>query len=508
MTEQTKDQAIRKARAFYTHLERLVKRYQPEVFGPFAASLLYRVLRDQKQWAFYPPHMVVNSIEANCAYFRGHRDQEMTLNRFNEILNHYKDNYDPYLKHVLREPGNVDLFSLAMSREQFDLQRTPSPNDFARTLQLYEVNNPLPQASCTFRDRNGISFHDWIYMCLAIYSHVSNRSSPLIHPDDYIKSSVASIPREAVPLFLKKASARPKQIGAYFRKLRETYPPHLHIFIRSAFFQTPLVVFDNGTYLVVHPYLIFHYAGEGLYIACSSLDRDTFGREFGRSFQQYTGRLLADFFPPGSIHTESELQEMSRGRTCDFLVDHPDCVLLLECKATRYSSELLTENALSKDNSTGKVADAFGQIVHTAARLRRGVFARRVPRGDKPIVGAVVTYGELYFANSSYYFDTFVSERMEVKLLQDWPSPLAHPPQIVSIGSLESMLVMARETGQSPLDIIGAKLALPFAQTGDWPQYIASYAREVTNWSIPTLDSTANAFLEEIGPERPPPAAL
>ena len=87
---ETEVQATVRAIAFYDRLEDLVRRYQPEVFAPHAAELLHRILPDRNSWSHYPPHMVVNSIEANCAYFRKHRREPITDTRLNEILNHYR----------------------------------------------------------------------------------------------------------------------------------------------------------------------------------------------------------------------------------------------------------------------------------------------------------------------------------------------------------------------------------------------------------------------------------
>lgn len=498
MTEESKETAIRRARAFYQELERLLKRFAPSNFGPFIASTLHQVLKDQNQWAIYPPHMLVNAIEANCAYFRGHRDLQMTHGRLHQILNHYKDYYDPYIKHVLRELRNIDLFALAMSREQFDLQRTPNLNDFARTLLLYEISNPVPNSSSLFQDHTGVSVNDWIYMCLAIQSHVLNRSNPLIHPDNYINSPIPSVPRNSVPPFLKQASTKPKEIGDYFRGQRDKYPPHLHIFIKSAFFSTPLIEYEDGQYLVVHPYLIFYYADQGIYDTCSSLNQDVFAHEFGDSFEKYAGCLLAEFFPKDRIFPESMIQAKSEGRVCDYLVDADDCIILIECKATRYSSDLLTENAVLNDNSTGKIADAYEQIIDTAKRVRKGDFKGQLADNSRPIIAFVTMYGELYFANSLSYFGRFISMRLDKDLLNTWPSPLMHPPQILKIDTLERFLIIMRERKVSPCEMIDEKKQLPYSQAGDWPSYLGSISEGITDWSIGLLEDTAQTFFRDV----------
>jgi hypothetical protein len=335
MAETSKQDSARQAERFFEDLERLVRRYAPQTFGVAFSSLLHSVMRDPNQWAYYPPHMLVNAIEANCAYFRGHRNNEVTQDRINEILNHYKAYYDPYLRHVLEDRKSLDLLFLAMSRQQFDLQRVPTLSGFSRTLLLYVLNNPLPRSSALFESQTGFTFHDWVYMCFAVHTYMMTHSdAPLVHPDNFLSSTISSIPRTAVKPFLQRASLSPIAFGQEYRELRQRFPSYLHIFLKSVFFEHPLIAYDDGTCLVVHPYLILHHADEGLYRNCLSIASETFYGEFGQSFEKYVGSVLADFFPPETVFLESRIQSVSAGRSCDFLVDHPACLLLIECKAT------------------------------------------------------------------------------------------------------------------------------------------------------------------------------
>ena len=495
MVETTKQASVQQAEQFFEELERLVRRYAPQTFGVTISSLLHRVMRDANQWTYYPPHMLVNAVEANCAYFRGHRDNPVTPDRINEILNHYKAYYDPYLRHVLENRKSLDLLFLAMSRQQFDLQRSPTLSDFARALLLYVTNNPLPRSSVLFENHTGFTFHEWVYMCFAVHAYVmTHPDSPLISPDNFLSSTITSIPMAAVKPFFQRASLSPKAFGQEYRSLRQDYEPYLHTFLKSVFLKHPLIAYDDDNYLVVHPYLILHHADEGLYQNCLSIASKTFYGEFSRSFEKYVGSILADFFPQPSIFPESRIQSLSPGRSCDFLVNHPDCVLLVECKAIRFSSDLFTENAVRQDNSTGKVAKAFGQIYETAKRIANGELGNQLGYEGKPLVGIVVTYGELYFVNSPFYFETFISKRMDDALLEDWPGELAYSPQVMKIDSLENFLVVTRETGHSPLDLIQTKLSLPYEQTGDWPQYMKANLDKAKDRGIPILQAATDKF--------------
>jgi hypothetical protein len=163
-------------------------------------------------------------------------------------------------------------------------------------------------------------------------------------------------------------------------------------------------------------------------------------------------------------------------------------------KATRFSHDLLTENAVLQDNSTGKVAEAFEQIYETARRIVKGDLDTLLADKAKPLIGVVVTHGELHGVNSPFYFEAFTSKRLEKGISQDWPGCLTHTPQIMKIDTLENFLVVMRETGLSPLELIKTKLSQPYERTGDWPQYMQVYSSKVRDRGIPVLRSAADEF--------------
>ena len=310
-----------RAERFYSELARLLNRYNPRDYGPAVAKMVFDFLDKPAEWRYYPPHHLVHSIEVNCAYHKSYRNQQVTLQRINQIMNHYHRYYDPYLQYVLEELRDIELLALAMGRQQFSFQTQPRINELARSLILFVADTPLPVTSERFVKQYGFTMNDWIYLNLAVQTKTVVQKAPLTSASDYLESEVDSIPQDAVRPFLEMSSLTPSQVGERYHSIREKFPSYLHIFIPSIFLEYPIIAYDNGDYLVVHPGLLSGHAINGLYRACEELDSGTFHSEFADSFERYVGRLLKDLTSVNRVWTESEIQSVSPGRTCDYIVD-------------------------------------------------------------------------------------------------------------------------------------------------------------------------------------------
>ena len=307
-----------------------------------------------------------------------------------------------------------------------------------------------------------------------------------------------SLPKNSVVPFLELSSFSPSEIGNRYRSTREKYPPYLHIFLPSGLLDNPIIAYNDGNYLVAHPYLMFNHSSEGLYKHCQKLENEVFAAEFGRSFELYTRKVLEELPIINGIWNESEIQKISPGRTCDYVIDLEDCVLLVECKATRYSSTLLTENAVAKDNSTGKIADAFSQIAMTSNRIRKGELVELIPDKGKTLFGMCITFGDMQFVNSPWYLENFIKHRMslETNKINQWPWPLTNSPQALSISCLEDFVIVVRELGLLPTELFESKFAEPYERIGDWPAFLNQYRKEIHSWGLDVLRKTATDFFD------------
>jgi hypothetical protein len=305
---------------------------------------------------------------------------------------------------------------------------------------------------------------------------------------------------------LKLVSSSSREIGERFRSLREQTKPQFHSLIRSVFLQFPLIALEDNTYLAPHWPLLHRHSSHGLYSAIKSLP--SFGKEFGSSVEQYAGQVLAYAREQIRFVKSDELEELSPGKSCDNLVEFADSILLVESKATSFGAERLVENAILQDGSTGKIANAIEQLYTTAHDLRSGVFRPLGIDESKPIIGIVATFGEIPFANSEWYFNTFILTRAESKLKEPiYPSPnMKRMPIVMSIATLELLVMTLNSLKASLIDLCKEKDDLPYMTVGDWDTFLKHKLKsdESSIEALPFVGPSCDAFYKEMGIPSPP----
>jgi hypothetical protein len=498
-------EAANEMRKLYADLETLLKRHRPRDYAIFATQHLEAVFDDTKKYAQFSPHQVLHSIEANCAYARGHNSDPVDINRLARTMNVYHGHRDP-LKAGHLAAEKLTLFFLVMHREQMEIQYFHSKAAIARNCALFLADTPMPKLLAEFQAAYGLTFEDWLTLCLfAAVAACSGDSLPF-HRDTLAKCDLHHIAPERVDTFLKATSRSPREIGERFRSLRDQTKPQFHSLIRSVFLQYPLMALEDERYLAPHWPLLHRHSSHGLYSAIKSLP--SFGSEFGGSVQRYVGKVLACARDKVRIVTDNELERRSPGKSCDYLVEFPSCILLVECKAISFGAERLVENAILQDGSTGKIASAVEQLYTTAHDLRSGVFRSVGVDETKPVIGIVTTFGEIPFANSEWYLNTFILARAESKLKQPiYPSPnMQRVPIVMSIATLEVLVTILNSQTASLIDLCQEKDGLSYIKIGDWDTFLKEKLKEgqPSIQPLPFIATNCDAFWTMMGIPSPP----
>jgi hypothetical protein len=231
-----------------------------------------------------------------------------------------------------------------------------------------------------------------------------------------------------------------------------------------------------------------------------------FDSEFGDSFEKYAGQVLRSMSGHLRCLDKRQLEKLSPGKSCDFVVELPDAVLLAEAKAVTFTANLLTENAIMRDNSTAKVAKAIEQIYTTAHELRQGALGMLAVPNTKPILGIVVTYGDFPLANSVWYFNTFFLKRAESKLKPPiYPSTsMERLPIIMPIHVLELFVAAVNHLGVTVTGLCGEKESQSYLKVGDWNAFLAAKLRESqkSDLQLPFAREAFVRFLENMGYDR------
>lgn len=212
---------MHKAESFFEILEGLLKSYSPSEYAPFVSALIDKCISNPSLCAKWPPHYLIHSIEANCAYHRKVRNSKININQVTRIINHYNSSIDPLAKKFLSEiEDGFWAFLINMARQQFYLQYTIGKNDLARAHILFGEDG-YPRSKNLFQNRFGISFFQWITLGFSIYTHIDVDSfrPAYISQNYFFNAQPQLVPDASIPPFFSLISATPDELKKIIKKL-------------------------------------------------------------------------------------------------------------------------------------------------------------------------------------------------------------------------------------------------------------------------------------------------
>jgi hypothetical protein len=471
---------------FYNSLEGVLKRHNPVEYILAMSYRLHECSQDPKRWRQTPPFRVVHSIEACCAYARGHSEDPVTLNRLFKAMNVYHEHSDPMQQDALG--SGLLQFLLLAHREQMELQYSHSGNDFGRAMTLFAEPGALPRSSKAFNEKYGLTPFQWIKLCFLSATAAANHPAGLFPTSavhNYVREAglQETLPDNSVAAFFALASRTPRQIGDRFREERKKLPLYLHSCIRSALLETPLIALGPDIQGKAHMLLLirdimFRLGNDGLYRLMKGLDQ--FDSEIGDGFGAYVGRVLQHFEGTIRLLGEAELEKAASGKSCDFLLELPDAVVLVETKAVSFVKTSLTDKSILEETSTRQIAKAVQQLYATAYDLKTGRLDHFRLDKSKPLIGIVVTLGEIPMVNLDWYFDTFIMALASPKLEPPvFPSDnLTRRPISMSARTFEQLVMACNALKTSPVALFDQKQTMHPAMVGDWNTFLNQIVRD------------------------------
>jgi len=483
----------------YDALERRLKRYRPRDYITWMSKQLAASWLEPQKFVKIPPHRLMHSIEANCSFWKEGYEDPVDWNAVAKVMNTYNDCIDPFQLSTIHE--NLDRFFLMMWREQIELQKRVSWSYIIRVWHLFVRSASMQESNKEFLTKYRLTMDNWIkfsFLCWAFATQESG--NPFL---------IVGIPNESVGLdhnafnsFLEHSARTPSEIGNQFQQIRKEFPYELHSLIRSAFLETPIIIFSDGTMIVPHTHLLFRHSGEGLYRL--SKDLDAFNDEFGYSFEEYVKNVLDSVRDSIRIISNKQLEKASRAKSCDFLFEMKDTVVLVECKACSFTARHFSDNAIRTNNSTGKVAKALAQLYASAKDLEEGVFDQYDVDKMKSTIGIVVTFGEIPSANKEWYFEEFFLKRADRKLDETtYPSrQMTRRPIVIDISTLEELVAFLNFHSKGLVELYDEKELQGYAATGDWSIWLNSQLDDKNgkgNELLSFLKKDRVAFINELG---------
>lgn len=459
----------RSAERFEVALEDVVKRYAVDTFALSAVERMTHY-RGRGTAILSVPHRVAQAIEANCAYFRGHRSRRLDDVGYRQIANVFAAHPDRGLSRML--PESLDVFMLYMFRQQMEIQRAFAQQDLARCQRLFMRGAPIPRLHEQFARKVGVSIPDWFKAGFCMYARASQgRNHSFLLEPPYVRG--ISVESHVIERYLKWAVSSPGQIGERYRRLRSEVSAKDHALIRTVFFSRPIIAYDERRHAAPFPHLILHHAANELYEILKGLDG--FDQEFGNAVENYVGFLLSQI--PGARIIGGRELRLHTDSHCDFLVELSSEILLVEAKATSFTRNFLTERTIRSDGSTRAISHGVDQLYASGQDLLNQKFA---PLGilakGRPIHMVIATFGHVALANSPWYLETFILDSCptDPRLVAE-SAPSA--PAVLSLPSLE-LLVAALCAGDSCAALMKEKAELGFVRVGDWDTFLENRARD------------------------------
>lgn len=456
----------------YDALEGKLKRYQPREYILWMSKHLAEAWGDFNELAKIPPHRIMHSIEANCAYWKKGYADKVNWNTVAKVMNTtYHDWTDPFLLAAI--PENINRFMLMMYREQIELQKSTSWSYIMRVWRLFVRSPSMRKSNQEFQVEFGLTMDQWVKLCFVCWVIAINKKGNAFLIKN-VPDPVTGIGVNEFDAFLKYSARSPSEIGNHFLQIRKVVPYEFHSLIRSSFLEMPIIRFEDETIIVPHTHLLFRHSGEGLYRL--SKDLNSFSDDFGKSFEKYVQMVINDAKNTQKIITNKQLKKVVKGKICDFLIEMKDVVVLVECKACSFTANQFSDDAIKDNNSTTKVVQGLTQLYSTAKDLEDGLFDQFGIDKKKPTIGIVITFGEIPSANSDWYFQEFFLKQASDKLPQNlYPSKqMTRRPVVLDIQALEKLVAHLNTCEEGLLHLYDEKMGKSYHSVGDWEVWLDS----------------------------------
>ena len=261
------------------------------------------------------------------------------------------------------EHGSNDFASLLLKKIGNQVVLNIQPHNFwGRTIYIYSeliesCNAPefiRDVVTTKFKEKFGLSILDFIKLGYIAYSR-SKR--PGYMEKEYFevarKQKIALPDDETVSNFLKQVSIDPltyreKCIGDVSSLAYKLNPLFLYPLVRFPYIEAKTES-QHDRFIAPVPDLLTYRSTTGLYHQLfNAFGTTKFSNSFGYIFERYVEKLLSWFQLSGKVLSERELitnarLNMKKGQnimTPDFIILCNEGVILLECKATKYSQDI------------------------------------------------------------------------------------------------------------------------------------------------------------------------
>ena len=474
----TEEEARREARLnlidLQDTLEKKAKRVKPEVFVPKIARLFH----DPKRKFIMGPHTYLQAIEANCTFHKEGYNETLDQNKLASIYNLCLDSEAKNTFYLWIIHDNINLFHQFIYRIQMEIQKTGLSNThLARYWMILYDNIFTPRLFEAFQDKYKITIKNWFLCSLCIYTLFYKQLEAFKH----LKlPAQINLTQKDIQTYSSYTTCSIEEVKNKYTEERKKLSREFHFLIRSYFIERPILNLNETKMIAPIPGLIIRNMGKGLINMFEQIDKN--GYHLGQSFERYTESVLRCLRNSLKIFTENELKKQLEGeKHCDFLIVTPTENILLECKAIDFRVRTLTENAISNSSASTRIIDAIEQLAITSNNIQTDKLTLEGLDKTKPTIGVVVTLGEIPGLNTDWFFEKALPlNEMKNIDTEHFQSFLQNNrPVILSIDSLEELVVYLDSSSDSFFDLYTFKMQKEYYMTGDWDAFLNNKLKEI-----------------------------
>lgn len=351
--------------------------------------------------ARFPPYVLVQALEACCAYWESYRTKPLTEDVACAIVDHVRAFEDPVLNHLIGLEDGLFQFGHYMHRTQIESQGQAYWLPVGRAVRV--CGDPSLRAiASAFQNRYGLSVREWLKLAFQFHAiaikppfGLSYRALPELEKLGHRE--------QAIKRFLEILACSPAEIGSHYRAIRgesesNARSPCTWAQSKPLLAKCPFVKLGAGI-MAPFPAFVSGLFQERLFSLIGRLRSSDCSQEFGESYERYVGEVIREVAHRQTVWDESVLRRTQQSSTCDYVVDADDCLLCIECKASVLDPEFTTKNAVLRSTAGTHIADGEAQILTTAATIRSGGYESIGISRDKPLLGMVALMGEFPLSN-------------------------------------------------------------------------------------------------------------
>lgn len=356
------------------------------------------------------------------------------------------------------------------------------------------------------RDITGLDLHEVLFLTFGLYTtFYEGKRGQLFEPDIMTNSpEFPGITRERMQRLLDwlstdyegfRRAGRLPEVGA-----QEGY----ELYNFNPLVKYPIIRTPSGLYVIpIARYLLRRVTTGLFYDLIGSKHRGKVGDIIGRAIEQYVARLITDL--PSHGYLIPEVPYEPGKTTCEWLLDEPDAVVLVECKRGSLRQGAKTSGQredVKRDMSRkGAVPDGIAKLWETAEAVRAGKIDGIDP--GKRIVPLLITLDQFFFANTPY-----VRGIVEEVLKERGITLPGFPYQICPIPDFEHVCRLLNAAGQHLSTAIATKLDTADHAEWEFAQWVWKVWPKGKPGTIPSHDKVYDEDLAAMANSfRSPPRA-